>query len=118
MKHLRKNKKKLGKSVSHRRAMLSNMASSLLKYKTITTTLAKSKFLVTLVDRLITLAKEENLHHRRQVYKFIKEDEVVRNLFSNIAPYLKDRPGGYLQIIKSHYRMGDRASMVIVKLLA
>jgi large subunit ribosomal protein L17 len=117
MQHLRSNKKKLGRSKGHRKAMLSNMVTSLFKYKTIKTTRAKSKFLISLADHLITLAKRGNLHARRQVYRFIKEDEVVRNLFNNIAPSLKDRNGGYFQVIKSHTRVGDRAPMVVVKLL-
>ncbi|MDI6785577.1 MAG: 50S ribosomal protein L17 [bacterium] len=118
MQHLRKNKRKLGKTVSHRKAMLCNMATSLFKHRTIKTTLAKSKFLIPLADHLITLAKRGNLHARRQVYKFIKEDEVVRNLFDNIAPNLKDRQGGYIQAIKSHYREGDKALVVIVKIIS
>lgn len=117
MRHLRKNKKKLGKSISHRKAMLNNMVTSLFKHRTIKTTLAKSKFLVPLADHLITLAKRGNLHARRQVYKFIKEDEVVRNLFDNLAPSLKDCQGGYVRLIKSHYREGDRASVVLVKII-
>lgn len=108
---------KLGKTASHRKAMFNNMATSLFIYEKIATTEAKAKELVKLAARLITFAKQGNLHDRRQVLAYIKNKEVVKKLFNTLAPRFGNREGGYTRIIKTGRRTGDGAQMAVVELL-
>jgi large subunit ribosomal protein L17 len=109
--------KKLGRTKSHRKAMLANMAASLFLYHVIKTTEAKAKEVKKLVDKLITLAKRGDLHAHRQVYDVIKDRKLVKKLFDEIAPKLMDREGGYTRLFKLSTRRGDGASLSVVKLL-
>lgn len=116
MRHGRK-VKKLGRTASHRKAMLANMAASLFTYHLITTTEAKAKEVRKLADKLITLAKRGDLHAHRQVYDVIKDRKLVKKLFDEIAPKLKDREGGYTRVLKLGVRRGDGASLSVLELL-
>ncbi len=116
MRHGKKTKK-LGRTKSHRKAMLANMAASLFLYHVIKTTEAKAKEVKKLVDKLITLAKRGDLHAHRQVYDVIKDRKLVKKLFDEIAPKLVDREGGYTKVLKLGTRRGDGASLSVVKLL-
>ena len=116
MRHGKKTKK-LGRTKSHRKAMLANMAASLFLYHVIKTTEAKAKEVRKLVDKLITLAKRGDLHAHRQVYDVIKDRKLVKKLFDEIAPKLMDREGGYTKVLKLGTRRGDGASLSVVKLL-
>jgi large subunit ribosomal protein L17 len=116
MRHGRKTKK-LGRTKSHREAMLANMAASLFLYHVIKTTEVKAKEVKKLADKLITLAKRGDLHAHRQVYDVIKDRKLVKKLFDEIAPKLKDREGGYTQVLKLGTRKGDGASLSVIKLL-
>ncbi|MEW5766123.1 MAG: 50S ribosomal protein L17 [bacterium] len=117
MRHLKKGKK-LGRTVSHRKAMLSNLTTSLFRHGRITTTEAKAKELVKVASRVITTAKgEDPLHARRQVVKLIKDKEIVKTLFDDIAPRFKDRPGGYIRVLRAGQRQGDAAQLAIVELV-
>lgn len=116
MRHGKKTKK-LGRTKSHRKAMLANMAASLFLYHVIKTTDAKAKELKKLVDKLITLAKRGDLHAHRQVYDVIKDRKLVKKLFDEIAPQLQDREGGYTKVLKLGTRRGDGASLSVVELL-
>lgn len=113
MRH-RKKVKKLGRTSAHRKAMLRNMATSLLKHERIKTTKAKGKEVVKVVEHLITVAKEGSLHARRQVAGMIKDRSVLKKLFDEIAPRYKERSGGYTRILKLFPRKGDAAQMVLV----
>lgn len=116
MRH-RKRVPKLGKTVSHRKAMFNNMVTSLFIHEKLLTTEAKAKELVKLVARLITFAKQGNLHARRQVLVYIKNKEVVKKLFDVLAPRFENRQGGYTRIVKVGDRKGDGAQMAVVELL-
>lgn len=117
MRH-RKSTKKLGLSTkSHRKAMLSNMASSLIQHKRIKTTHARAKELRRFIEPLITFAKRGDLHARRQVLRNIKHKEVVHTLFHDIAPVYADRPGGYTRITKLGFRDNDRAAISVIELV-
>ena len=116
MGHLDKTKK-LQRTKSHREAMLSNMAMSLFLHHKIKTTDAKAKALKPLVDRLISTAKEDTLHAKRQVARTIKNKEVFKKLFSEIVPQFADRESGFSRIIKLGVRRGDGAPISIVELL-
>jgi large subunit ribosomal protein L17 len=116
MRHGRK-VKKLGRTASHRKAMLANMAVSLFTYHLITTTEAKAKEVRKLADKLITLAKRGDLHAHRQVHDVIKDRKLVKKLFDEIAPKLKDREGGYTRVLKLGIRRGDGASLSVLELL-
>lgn len=107
----------LGRTNSHRKAMLSNMATSLLKHKRITTTLAKAKALRTYVEPLITKSKTDSTHSRRTVFSYLKDKEVVTILFREIAEKVANRPGGYTRIIKLANRLGDNSEMAIIELV-
>jgi large subunit ribosomal protein L17 len=109
--------KKLGRTKSHRKAMLANMAASLFLYHVIKTTEVRAKEVKKLVDKLITLAKRGDLHAHRQVYDVIKDRKLVKKLFDEIAPKLMDREGGYSKVFKLSRRRGDGASLSVVKLL-
>ena len=110
---MRHNKKfnHLGRTASHRAAMLSNMASSLIKHKRITTTVAKAKALKKFVEPLITKSKNDTTNSRRVVFSNLQDKIAVTELFKEIATKIADRPGGYTRIIKTGNRLGDNAEM-------
>ncbi len=116
MRH-RKKGKKLGRSKDQREALLSNLTRSLIFYEEIVTTQAKSKEAARFAEKMITLAKDGSLHHRRIALKFIHDKKVVDKLFSVVAPRYQQQKGGYTQIIKLRYRQGDSALMCKVKLV-
>jgi len=117
MRH-RKSIKKLGLSTrSHRKAMLSNMASSLIVHKRIKTTHARAKALRRFIEPLITFAKRGDVHARRQVLRNIKHKDIVHSLFHDIAPVYAERPGGYTRITKLGFRDNDRAAISMIELV-
>ena len=107
----------LGRKSGHRKAMLANMASSLILKKRITTTEAKAKALKPYVEPLITKSKEDTTHSRRVVFSYLKDKEATAELFRTIAPKVAERPGGYLRILHTGFRQGDAAEMVLVELV-
>lgn len=107
----------LGRTTSHRRAMLANMASSLIEHKRITTTLAKAKALRVYVEPLITKSKNDTTHSRRVVFSYLQNKEVLTELFRDVAAKVADRPGGYTRIIKLENRAGDNAEMALIELV-
>ncbi|WP_395809067.1 50S ribosomal protein L17 [Daejeonella sp.] len=107
----------LSRTDSHRRAMLANMASSLILHKRITTTLAKAKALRVYVEPIITRSKDDSTHSRRTVFSYLQNKEVVSILFRDIATKVADRPGGYTRILKMGNRLGDNASMALIELV-
>ncbi|HBE43249.1 MAG TPA: 50S ribosomal protein L17 [Bacteroidales bacterium] len=107
----------LGRTSSHRKAMLSNMATSLILHKRITTTTAKAKALRTYVEPLITKAKQDSTHSRRLVFSYLKDKAAVSELFREVSPKVGERPGGYTRILKTGNRMGDNAEMCILELV-
>lgn len=116
MRH-RKAGKRLGRTTSHREAMLRNMVTSLLEHERIVTTAPKAKELRRLADRMITLAKRGDLHARRQALAVIRSKKVVAKLFDELKDDYLDRNGGYTRIIKTGNRVGDAASMAIIELV-
>ncbi len=116
MRH-RKSGRRLGRTSSHRKAMFRNMAASLLRHETIKTTVPKAKELRRVVEPLITLAKEDGVAKRRLAFDRLRDKEAVGKLFKDIGPRFKDRPGGYLRILKTGPRPGDAAPMAIVQLV-
>ena len=115
MRH-RKSGRKLGRNSSHRQAMFRNMAASLLRHEQIKTTVPKAKELRRVVEPLITLAKEDGVANRRLAFNRLRDKEVVGKLFTDLGPRFKERPGGYLRILKTGPRPGDAAPMAIVQL--
>jgi len=109
--------RKLGRVSSHRRAMLRNMATSLLVHERIETTVPKAKELRSIVDKMITLGKRGDLHARRQAASYLFSDEAVKKVFSDLASRFKDRPGGYTRILRKGYRFGDGADMAFLELV-
>jgi large subunit ribosomal protein L17 len=107
----------LGRTTSHRKAMLSNMASSLILHKRIVTTLAKAKELRKLVEPLITRCKDDTMHNRRTVFSYLNNKEVVTELFNEVSQKVMDRPGGYTRIVKMGYRKGDNAEICMMELV-
>ena len=107
----------LSRTSSHRKAMFKNMMVSLLLHETIKTTLAKAKELRRFIEPIITMGKEDSLHHRRLAFNCLRDREIVHKLFTEIGPFYKTRPGGYLRILKYNYRKGDCAPMAIVELV-
>jgi large subunit ribosomal protein L17 len=107
----------LSRKTAHRKAMLSNMANSLIEHKRINTTLAKAKALRGYVEPLITKSKDDSTHSRRIVFKYLKNKYAVTELFRTIAPKVADRPGGYTRIIRIGNRLGDNAEMVMIELV-
>lgn len=105
----------LGRTASHRKAMLANMATSLIMHKRITTTVAKAKALKSYAEPLITKSKDDTTHSRRIVFSYLKNKEAVTELFRNIAPKIADRPGGYLRVLHTGFRQGDGAEMALVE---
>ncbi len=116
MRH-RKSGRRLGRNSSHRKAMFRNMATSLVQHETIKTTLPKAKELRRVVEPLITLAKEDGVANRRLAFNRQRDKAAVGKLFSDLGPRFKDRPGGYLRILKTGPRPGDAAPMAIVQLV-
>ena len=116
---MRHNKKvnHLGRKSAHRKAMLANMASSLLIHKRISTTLAKAKALRLYVEPLITKAKDDTTHSRRVVFSYLQDKDAVSELFREISAKIADRPGGYTRILKTGNRLGDNAEMCIMELV-
>ncbi len=116
---MRHNKKfnHLGRKAAHRKAMLSNMACSLIEHKRISTTLAKAKALRMYVEPILTRAKEDTTANRRLVFAELKQKEVVTELFRNVATKIADRPGGYTRILRTGFRLGDAAEMCIIELV-
>ena len=110
-----KNFNHLGRQAGHRKAMLSNMASSLILHKRIETTVAKAKAVKQFVEPLVTKSKEDTTHSRRIVFSYLKQKEAVTELFRTIAPKIADRPGGYTRILKTGFRLGDAADMCIIE---
>jgi len=107
----------LGRKTAHRKAMLSNMANSLLEHKRITTTVAKAKALRVYVEPILTKSKTDSTHSRRVVFSYLQDKEVVTELFRDIAPKIADRPGGYTRIIRTGNRLGDNAEMCMIELV-
>jgi large subunit ribosomal protein L17 len=107
----------LGRTSSHRRALLSNLAAQLIQHKRIVTTLAKAKVLRTYIEPLITKSKENTTHQRRVVFSYLQDKEAITELFSNIATKVAGRPGGYTRIIKLGTRTGDAAETAMIELV-
>ncbi|MCB9361223.1 MAG: 50S ribosomal protein L17 [Flavobacteriales bacterium] len=107
----------LGRQAGHRKAMLSNMACSLIEHKKINTTVAKAKALKKYVEPLITKSKTDSTHSRRVVFSYLKQKEAVTELFREIAVKVADRPGGYTRILKTGFRLGDNAEMCMIELV-
>ena len=115
MRHLKAGRK-LGRSASHRKAMLRNMVTSLIEHGRITTTDAKAKEVRRYAERMITLGKQQTVAARRRARRFVRTDAAVARLFGEIAPRFADRPGGYTRVIKLGIRRGDAAPLSIVEL--
>ncbi len=107
----------LGRTASHRKALLANMATSLILHKRITTTCAKAKELRKYVEPLITKSKDDSTHSRRIVFSYLKNKESVAELFGPVAQKVADRPGGYTRVLKTMNRKGDNAEMAIIELV-
>ncbi len=105
----------LGRKSAHRKSMLANMGSSLIKHKRINTTLAKAKALRVFLEPLITKSKNDTMHNRRVVFSKLRDKDAVTELFREISTKVADRPGGYLRIIKLGNRLGDNAEMAMVE---
>ena len=110
-----KNFNHLGRQAGHRKAMLSNMAVSLIMHKRIQTTVAKAKAVQKFIEPLVTKPKEDSTHSRRVVFSYLKQKEAVTELFRTIAPKIMERPGGYTRILKTGFRLGDGADMCIIE---
>ena len=107
----------LGRKSGHRKALLANMATSLILHKRIQTTVAKAKALKMYVEPLITKSKEDTTHSRRVVFSYLKNKEAVAELFRTVAPKIADRPGGYTRVLKTGFRQGDGADMALIELV-
>jgi large subunit ribosomal protein L17 len=116
MRH-RKKFNHLGRKSEHRKAMLANMASSLILHKRITTTVAKAKALKMYVEPLITKSKEDSTHSRRTVFSYLKNKLAITELFREVSPKIANRPGGYTRILKTGTRLGDSAEMCFIELV-
>ncbi len=116
MRH-RKSIKKLGRTASHRKALLANLARELITHKRITTTLAKAKEAGKFTERMITFAKRGDVHARRQVLKYMRHKDIVNMLFEEVAPVYKDREGGYTRVLKLGHRQGDAAKTALLELV-
>ena len=107
----------LGRKSGHRKALLANMATSLILNKRIETTVAKAKALKMYVEPLITKSKDDSTHSRRVVFSYLKSKEAVSELFRTVAPKIADRPGGYTRVLKTGFRQGDGADMALIELV-
>jgi large subunit ribosomal protein L17 len=112
-----RNGKKLGRDSSHRKALYSNLAGALIEHGRIKTTEAKAKAVKPLAEQMITLGRRGDLHARRQALSFLRSQDVVHQLFADVAPRFTDRPGGYTRIVKLGPRYGDSAQMVYLELV-
>ena|SRR3990167_4182841 len=112
-----KSGRSLSRTSSHRKAMFKNMMVSLLRHELIKTTVPKAKELRRFIEPMITMGKEDSLHHRRLALSRLGDHEIVAKLFTDIGPFFKKRPGGYLRILKCEFRKGDNAPMAIVELV-
>lgn len=116
MRHQNK-KNKLGRTSTHRKAMLANMSSSLILHKRINTTVAKAKELKTFVEPVITMSKDDTTHARRTAFAILSDKEAVKELFRVVAPKIASRPGGYTRILKTGSRPGDNSNMCFIELV-
>ncbi len=116
MRH-QKNFRKFSRTPAHRRAMFRNLATSLFLHEKLETTVQKAKDLRPIAEKLITIAGEDSLHHRRRAYGYLQSKAVVHKLFAEIGPRFKARPGGYTRIIRTRRRNGDAAEMAIIELV-
>ena len=116
MRH-RKSGRQLNRNSSHRKAMFKNMANSLFLHEVIKTTLPKAKELRRVVEPLITMAKSDSVANRRHVFSKLRDDAMVAKLFTELGPFYKNRPGGYIRILKTGFRTGDKAPMALVQLV-
>lgn len=116
MRH-RKSGRKLGRNSSHRKAMFSNMTTSLITHELIKTTVAKAKELRGIAEPIITLAKEDSVHNRRLAFARLRDKAAVGKLFTDLGPRYQGRPGGYIRILKCGFRDGDNAPMAYVELV-
>jgi len=116
MRH-RKSGRQLNRNSAHRKAMFRNMAASLMRHEVIKTTLPKAKELRRVAEPLITMAKTDSVHKRRLAFARLRDRDVVTKLFNELGPRYKDRPGGYLRILKMGFRAGDNAPMALVELV-
>ena len=107
----------LGRKSGHRKALLANLATSLILNKIIETTVAKAKALKMYVEPLITKSKDDSTHSRRTVFSYLKNKEAVTELFRTVAPKIADRPGGYTRVLKTGFRQGDGADMALIELV-
>ncbi|MBO4468880.1 MAG: 50S ribosomal protein L17 [Bacteroidales bacterium] len=107
----------LGRQAGHRKALLANLASSLILKKRITTTVAKAKALKSYVEPLITKSKDDSTHSRRVVFSYLKDKAAVAELFRTVAPKIADRPGGYTRVLHLGFRQGDAAEMALIELV-
>ena len=107
----------LGRKSGHRKALLANMASSLILHKRINTTVAKAKALKSYVEPLITKSKDDSTHSRRVVFSYLQNKEAVTELFRTVAPKIADRPGGYTRVLHTGFRQGDAAEMALIELV-
>ena len=105
----------LGRKSGHRKALLANMANSLILHKRITTTVAKAKALKPYLEPLVTKSKDDSTHSRRIVFSYLKDKTAVAELFRTIAPKIADRPGGYLRVLHTGFRQGDGAEMALIE---
>ncbi len=115
MRHQKRHK--LGRPSSQRKALLRNLVTSFLEKERITTTLAKAKATRPVAEKIITLGKEDNLHHRRRALRYIYKKDVVKKLFEDIGPRFVERPGGYTRIVKLAQRVGDGADMAVLEMV-
>jgi large subunit ribosomal protein L17 len=109
--------RRLNRSVSHRKALLSSLATALIKHEQIVTTLPKAKELKRVADRLVTLAKRGDLHARRRAFARLRDDAMVAKLFETLAPRYADRAGGYTRVLKAGFRHGDSAPVAVIELV-
>ena len=116
MRH-RKSGRQLNRNSSHRKAMFKNMTVSLLRHEVIKTTLPKAKELRRIAEPFITMAKNDSVHRRRIAFNRLRDRDIVTKLFNELGPRYKERPGGYLRILKMGYRTGDKAPMAYVELV-
>lgn len=108
--------RKFGRNSSHRRAMFRSLATSLIREEKFETTVEKAKDLRSVVEKLVTLAKVDSLHNRRQALSYLMSKEVVHKLFAEVGPRYKGTPGGYTRIVRTGYRHGDAAEMAVIEL--
>jgi large subunit ribosomal protein L17 len=116
MRH-RKKVAKLSRVAPHRNALLRNLVTDLLRHERLTTTLTKAKALRPVAERMVTLGKRDTLHARRRAARLIRDEDVVRKVFNELAPRYAERPGGYTRIMRLEPRAGDRAEMAIIEMV-